>query len=297
MQHKLRTAPFSPSVAALAVLLSAAAAAQQAPEDDFTSLFAAFEVARHRAMPTAEGLWLNNPGAQLSVELDTAGFTVRPASGTWTWGLALEGDGLGEQRNAPPAAAADQGALTFDLDVLGGLQPALMADARGVPFLDEAGTCALTYTGLTVFDAAGRVLDASFGERGSDLSLTIDATGAVYPLTIDPVIQLAYLKGANTEANDRFGYSVAIDGDTAVIGAPGESGAGVGTNAYPNINGAAQAGAAYVFVRDGCAWTQQAYLKASNTNIGDRFGSSVSISGDLIVVGAPGEQSAASGID
>ena len=51
------------------------------------------------------------------------------------------------------------------------------------------------------------------------------------------------------------------------------------------------AGAAYVFVRTGSAWSQQAYLKASNTDTSDRFGGSVAISGDTIVVGAEFEDS------
>jgi hypothetical protein len=62
-------------------------------------------------------------------------------------------------------------------------------------------------------------------------------------------------------------------------------------------NSAAFAGAAYVFVRTGTVWTQQAYLKASNTNSGDFFGAGVAVSGDIVVVGASSEDSAATGID
>jgi hypothetical protein len=50
-------------------------------------------------------------------------------------------------------------------------------------------------------------------------------------------------------------------------------------------------------VRDGITWTQQAYLKASNTEAGDYFGFSVSISGDTIAVGAHGEDSNATGVN
>jgi hypothetical protein len=56
-------------------------------------------------------------------------------------------------------------------------------------------------------------------------------------------------------------------------------------------------GAAYVFVRQGTTWTQQAYLKASNTEAVDRFGRSVSISGDTIVVGATEEDSNSTGVN
>ena len=56
-------------------------------------------------------------------------------------------------------------------------------------------------------------------------------------------------------------------------------------------------GAAYVFARAGTAWSQQAYLKAGNTDAGDYFGISVSIDGDSLVVGAYGEASCATGVD
>lgn len=103
----------------------------------------------------------------------------------------------------------------------------------------------------------------------------------------------AYLKAANSDASDEFGWSVAISGNTLVVGARCESSAVTGVNQDGSGNGANMAGAAYVFVRGaGGAWTQQAYLKASNTNLGDEFGYSVAIQGDTIVVGAPREDSA-----
>ncbi|MBI1353597.1 MAG: hypothetical protein GC160_04570 [Acidobacteria bacterium] len=110
--------------------------------------------------------------------------------------------------------------------------------------------------------------------------------------------QQAYLKASNTGAGDAFGTSVAISGDTAVIGAPAENGNGIGVN--PNTqsdNSAAASGAAYVFVRNGSLWSQQAYLKASNTDIGDVFGGSVAISGDTAVVGASGEDGNGIGVN
>jgi hypothetical protein len=59
------------------------------------------------------------------------------------------------------------------------------------------------------------------------------------------------------------------------------------------------AGAAYVFARSGMTWSQQAYIKASNTDGRDRFGGAVALSGDgsTLLVGAPWEASAATGID
>jgi hypothetical protein len=109
--------------------------------------------------------------------------------------------------------------------------------------------------------------------------------------------QQAYLKGSNTEADDIFGGSVAISGNTIVIGAPGEASNATGVNGDEFDNSAPAAGAAYVFIRnENGEWSQQAYLKASNTETEDFFGS-VAISGDTIVVGAMFEDSSATGIN
>ncbi len=115
----------------------------------------------------------------------------------------------------------------------------------------------------------------------------------------DSIAQEAYFKASNTEAEDWFGYSVAACGGTMVVGAPWEDSAATGVNGDESDNSAPQAGAAYVFVRNGPGggWSQQAYLKASNTDPEDYFGWSVGISGDIVVVGAVHERSLAIGID
>ena len=113
----------------------------------------------------------------------------------------------------------------------------------------------------------------------------------------DPVAQQAYLQASNKDFDDRFGVSVAISGDTVVVGANGEDSNATGVNGDQTDNSAAFAGAAYVFVRSGDTWTQQAYLKASNTETMDQFGWWVAISGDTVVVGAPGEDSDANGVN
>jgi hypothetical protein len=101
------------------------------------------------------------------------------------------------------------------------------------------------------------------------------------------LVQQAYVKASNTEAYDEFGYSVAISGDTLVIGAWGEDSRAIGVNGDQNDNSAAgAAGAAYVFVRSGTNWTQQAYLKGCGTDGGAFFGFSVGISSNTVVIGA-----------
>jgi hypothetical protein len=90
-------------------------------------------------------------------------------------------------------------------------------------------------------------------------------------------VQQAKLVASVASANDRLGYAVAVDGDTAVATAIGRDDAG------------ADSGAAYVFVRNGTTWTEQAKLVASDGAAFDSFGTSVAIDGDTIVVGAAGD--------
>jgi hypothetical protein len=90
---------------------------------------------------------------------------------------------------------------------------------------------------------------------------------------------------------------VSISGDTIVVGAYLENSNTKGVNGIQSNIGATDSGATYVFVRGGTTWSQQAYLKASNTGAGDNFGWSVSISGDTIVVGAHHEDSNATGVN
>ncbi|MCX6018560.1 MAG: FG-GAP repeat protein, partial [Chloroflexi bacterium] len=106
-------------------------------------------------------------------------------------------------------------------------------------------------------------------------------------------MQTAYLKASNADKSDNFGKSVAVDGDTMVVGAQYEAGSSTSTMGSPN-NAATAAGAAYVYTRSVAGtWTQAAYLKASNAEEGDNFGISVAISGDTIVVGAGYEDGSA----
>jgi hypothetical protein len=84
-----------------------------------------------------------------------------------------------------------------------------------------------------------------------------------------------------------------------VVGATGEDSSTTGINGTPN-EGANAAGAAYVFVRSGTAWSQQAYLKPAavgTTQAGDQFGISVAVAGDTVVVGATVEDSGTTGIN
>lgn len=105
------------------------------------------------------------------------------------------------------------------------------------------------------------------------------------------------LVASNAGSADRFGSEFAVDGDTIVVGARYEDSDAVGVGGNESSNAAVDSGAAYVFVRQGTVWTQQAYLKASNAEAGDQFGAYVAISGDTIAVGACGEESDATGVN
>jgi len=120
--------------------------------------------------------------------------------------------------------------LAFTLAVRGGLSPVVTGDKRGVRFVDLNGGAALTYTGLTVFDADGEDIPARFERSGDMLQLLVEEHGAKYPLTIDPIAQQAYLKASNTGANDVFGVCVAVSGDTVVVGAEEEDSNATGVN-------------------------------------------------------------------
>ena len=104
---------------------------------------------------------------------------------------------------------------------------------------------------------------------------SIDNSGAVYIWTRSGTTwtQQQRLEASDKAASDIFGSSVAIDGDTCVIGAQQEDAGG------------SNAGAAYVFTRSGTTWSQQQKLVASDAAASDNFGTSVGISGDTLVVG------------
>jgi hypothetical protein len=137
------------------------------------------------------------------------------------------------------------------------------------------------------------------GINGDQANNSALDSGAVYVFTRSGTVwsQQAYIKASNTGGGDGFGRSAAITRDTLVVGAIGEDSSATGINGDQSDNSALEAGAAYVFTRSGTVWSQQAYLKASNTGGGDVFGLSTEISDNTLVVGAVGENSNATGIN
>jgi trimeric autotransporter adhesin len=155
---------------------------------------------------------------------------------------------------------------------------------------------ALSSDGTTLVVGAageGRLLPDGGLSSGLGAAYVFRRTGTAWA-------QEARIEAPNAEAQDGFGWSVALsgDGNTALVGAPFEDSASPGVNSDDYNNRAPNSGAAYLFSRTGTAWAASGYLKASNTGAGDNFGRAVSISQDgmMLVIGAPGEDSDATGL-
>jgi hypothetical protein len=110
-------------------------------------------------------------------------------------------------------------------------------------------------------------------------------------------MQEAYLKASNTALGYSFGFSVALHGNRILVGSPGEQSLSSGADGSQTSAAASGCGAAYLFAYDGSAWSQSAYLKASNPEAEDHFGQAVVMSSDTLVVGAYYEDSNATGLN
>jgi len=286
-------------------------AGSQAP---ISALIGAGQVAYH-ARQSVNGFTVGNPAHNLSAEFAASG--VSYTTGAYSWDLSLLGYGYGDALqpvplvapsannnrieysrgplsewylngpfgleqgftlDRPPARNPTAGPLTLSLALGGDLQAAVDNSVQGLVLSDPGGAEVLRYSGLSAFDSAGRDLPAKLELSGKTLLLLVNDQGASYPLTIDPFVQKAKLTASHKAAEDFFGHSMSISGDVVVVGAYGA-----------DPGGTTDAGIAYVFVKPGGGWanmTQTAKLTASDKAAGDYFGWSVSISGDVVVVGA-----------
>jgi hypothetical protein len=119
-------------------------------------------------------------------------------------------------------------------------------------------------------------------------------SGTVYvferaPLDYTPQ---AELRAPSGHAGDRFGFAIAVDGDTIAVSATGDDSGATGIDGDPDDDTAPDSGAVWIFARLGQTWTLQAYLKPARIAPGATFGSSLALSGDTLVVGAPLEDRA-----
>ncbi|WP_437568000.1 DNRLRE domain-containing protein [Sorangium sp. So ce542] len=223
---------------------------------------------------------------------------------------------------APPCRAQGDRDLVIELALGGDLRAAPLGGGEGVALRDASGAVALRYTDLHAADATGRTLPA-WMELGADeraLSLRVDTAGAAYPITVDPLAasqRTALIAVDGASQVHLGGEAIAMSGDTAVVGAPGsayvfvksgggawaqqaklvpsDGGAGgsfgrsVAVSADTIVVGApwgtGGAGAAYVFVRSGGAWSEQAKLVASG-GTANPIGEAVAVDGDRAALSA-----------
>jgi hypothetical protein len=221
---------------------------------------------------------------------------------------ACGGGGGGGGKNAPAdgAALADIELSAGALDQV--FQPGQFDYTSTVGYLatmttvtpttvDAAAT--VTVNGVTVLSgSASDPIPLMVGANTITLIVTAadGVTTDTYTVTVtresaNQFAQRAYIKASNTDSGDNFGYSVALSGGTLAVGATGEASNATGINGDQGNTSQPDAGAVYVFTRNGTTWTQQAYVKASNTDSGDNFGYSVALSSDTLAVGATGEAS------
>jgi hypothetical protein len=180
-------------------------------------------------------------------------------------------------------AGVERGKLTFALNISGTLEARPGSDGS-LTLVGTGGRAVLRYGDLSVTDARGRMLPSRLTVQQGHVSITVDARGARYPLTVDPLLSsLAELYASDGAKEDQLGSAIAASDGTVVVGEP-----------LDMVAGHVRAGAAYVFTEGAGGWataTQTAKLVASNAANEEGFGGAVAISGATIVVGAPGRES------
>jgi hypothetical protein len=175
--------------------------------------------------------------------------------------------------------------------------------ATNTDAVDEFG-CAVSLSGdgLTLAVGARYEASASTGVDNDGANNLAPSSGAVYVLSRASGAWLheAYIKASNTDSGDRFGTAVALsfDGTTLLVGAPAERAASTGVDGDQSSNLTLEAGAAYVFEREGGLWSQRAYLKALDVDQSDNFGEAVAVAADAstLAVGSPLEDASDVGV-
>jgi len=195
-------------------------------------------------------------------------------------------------------------------------------------FLNESGKAIISYTSLKAWDARGTLLPAAMAAIDGDIRIEVDDRGAVYPVSVDPIVTafqqeiLPEITGGGNP-QDLFGNTaIAVDGDTALISAPGDGCAWVFIRSggvwsiqsrlgFPSVLGlgggmghaialdgdtalvsSEYGGRVLVFTRNGPNWSLQAELRSANMNWWNfgNFGHDLALDGDRALIGIPGDQ-------
>ncbi|MFT7579834.1 MAG: hypothetical protein ACI9MR_001501 [Myxococcota bacterium] len=167
---------------------------------------------------------------------------------------------------------AGSGPIAIEVGVAGRTPQGISSDS--IRLVGDGET--LHYGGLVAYDAGGRRLPARMSVRRGNIILTVDDSAATYPIVVDPFVTTEGLVGTALVSGDDFGYSIAIAGDTLVVGAP---------------DAADELGTTYVFERTGSTWTQtQAWTPpdGGDNDMGlSGFVVAISEDEDTIAIGAP----------
>ena len=206
---------------------------------------------------------------------------------------------------APPAPIASMTPLrvkTFHfawVDVEGETEYRLLEDPDGRSGYSTVATIAPNSTFSDLVVSLPARINARYVLQACNIGGCSDSAPILVTGSLAEAV--GYVKASNTENDDYFGFDVAIssDGITLAVSARRESSNATGINGNQADNSALYSGAVYIFTRSGTTWSQQAYVKASNTRSSGSFGGSVALSadGNTLAVGAPGESSNASGIN
>lgn len=195
--------------------------------------------------------------------------------------------------------ALDSGAVyVFDSNSTGWRQTAYIKAPNPKPFDFFGGALVMSQNSNTLVVGANSEDSKAEGIDGDDADRSVAFAGAAfaYRRVTGGWEKTAYIKASNTHENAQFGSCLALsaDGNTLAVGSPREKSNAIGVDGGQANRSAADAGAVYIYGFNGVAWIQQAYIKASNTSAGDRFGCGLALSGDAsyLAVGAPLEGNA-----
>jgi hypothetical protein len=208
-------------------------------------------------------------------------------------------DGDQNDRSAPDSGAV----YLFRSDGSGWIQQAYIKASNSESYDRFGESIGLSKDGNTLAVGADGESSNATGINGNETNNEAPGSGAVYLFRFDGSVwsQHAYIKASNTEAYDVFGIAVALsdDGATLAVGAEQEDSAATGINGDQQDNSSSRSGAVYVFELDGESWSQKSYIKASNNDPDDRFGSAVALGADgkTLAISSKWEDSAAFGVN
>jgi hypothetical protein len=214
------------------------------------------------------------------------------------------GQSTGINGDQTTVGSTDSGAVyVFHRTAGAWVQEAYVKASNTGSYDEFGGAVALSADGNTMAVAAYHEASSATGIGGDQVNNGATFAGAVYIFrrTGGVWAQEAYVKASNTSSYDEFGWSLGIsaDGATVAVGARREESRALGINGDEADHSALDAGAVYVFRRGAGGWSQEAYVKPSNTRHGFNFGHRIALAADgaVLAVGAPYESSGATGIN